>query len=94
MLAQGRGNRRGESVADKLARLDEHIIRSADPAEARLRLSGTHVWAIVGYWRAVHGDAARVARDYRVPLEAVRAALAYYEQHKPVIDARLAANVA
>jgi uncharacterized protein (DUF433 family) len=74
--------------------VDEHIIRSADPGEARLRLSGTHVWAVVGYWLAVQRDDARVARDYRVPLAAVRAALAYYEQHKPVIDARLAANAA
>ena len=73
---------------------DKHIIRSVDPSEARLRLSGTHVWAIVGYWRAVRGDVARVARDYGLPPEAVQAALAYYEQHKPVIDARLAANVA
>jgi uncharacterized protein (DUF433 family) len=81
-------------VASKTTLVDAHIIRSADPAEARLRHSGTHVWAIVGYWRAVGRDGARVARDYRLPPEAVRAALAYYEQHKPVIDARLAANVA
>jgi len=73
---------------------EEHILRSADPAEARLRLSGAHVWAIVGYWRAVDRDAGAVARDYGIPLEAVRAALTYYEQHKAVIDARLAANAA
>jgi uncharacterized protein (DUF433 family) len=76
------------------ALLDEHIIPTADPSEARLRGYGIHVWAIVGYWRAVQGDAACVARDYAVPLDVVRAALAYYERHKPVIDARLAANVA
>lgn len=74
--------------------VQEHVIPSADPAEARLRSSGTHVWAIVGYWRAVGGDTQRVASAYRVPLEAVQAALVYYEKHKPLIDARLAANVA
>lgn len=74
--------------------IEEHILPSADPGEARLRLSGTHVWAIVGYWRAVGGDAARVAHAYSVPTEAIDAALAYYKRHKPVIDARLAANVA
>lgn len=79
---------------NKTALLDKYIIRSVDPSEARLRLSGTHVWAIIGYWRAVGGNVARVARDYRLPPEAVQAALAYYTQHKPVIDARLAANVA
>jgi uncharacterized protein (DUF433 family) len=34
----------------------------------------------------------QVARDYDVPEEAVEAALAYYSQHAPLIDARILAN--
>lgn len=64
------------------------------PAEARLRRAGVSVWALVGYWRAVRGDVARVAYDYRLPTEAVQAALAYYQRHQAAIDARLEANAA
>ena len=62
--------------------------------EARLRQHGMHVWALVGHYQAIGGDAAQVARDYRLPVEAVEAALAYYQKHKCLIDARLAANAA
>ena len=44
--------------------------------------------------RAVNGDLRRTAADYHVSHEAVEAALAYYEQHKPAIDAHLALNAA
>jgi uncharacterized protein (DUF433 family) len=61
-------------------------------AEARVVGYGVSVWALVGYLEAVHGDVARVANDYRLPREAVEAALAYYRRHKNLIDARLEAN--
>lgn len=64
------------------------------PADARLRTYGVSVWAIIGYLEAVHGDLARVAADYDIPLEAVQAAQAYYRRHKAVIDARRGADVA
>lgn len=64
------------------------------PAEALLRDSGVHVWAIVGQWQAAGRDASYVAESYELPLEAVLAALAYYRQNMAVIEARLAANVA
>jgi hypothetical protein len=38
------------------------------------------------------GDVARVAADYALPCEAVKAAIAYYQRHKNLIDARIAAN--
>ena len=60
--------------------------------EAWLKDYGVSVWALVGYLEAASGDVARVAADYELPREAVDAALAYYRRHKPVIDARLAAN--
>ncbi len=61
-------------------------------ANARIRDFGVPVSALVGYLEAVHGDVTRVAEDYRLPREAVEAAVAYYRQHKPLIDARLEAN--
>lgn len=67
---------------------------SPSPADARLRTYGISVWAIIGYLEAVHDDLARVAADYDIPLDAVRAALAYYRRHKAVIDARRGADVA
>jgi uncharacterized protein (DUF433 family) len=63
------------------------------PAEARLAQYGTHVWAIVSYYRqAVHCDLDRVAHDYDIPREAVEAALAYYRKHRQAIDARILLN--
>jgi uncharacterized protein (DUF433 family) len=66
----------------------------ADPArpgkaEARLVDSCVPVWALIGHYQ---GDAERVARDYGVPLDAVKAALAFYHRHREIIDDRLAAN--
>jgi uncharacterized protein (DUF433 family) len=61
-------------------------------AEARLAGSKIAVWAIVGQLRAAGRDAQTVAADYAIPLEAVEAALAYYDEHRAVIDDRLAAN--
>jgi uncharacterized protein (DUF433 family) len=55
---------------------------------------GVSVWALIGYLAMVENDVARVAADYEIPLEAVEAALAYYQEHKSAIDARLAANLA
>ena len=45
-------------------------------ADAWLRNYSVPVWALIGYLEAVHGDLARVAADYDIPLDAVRAAVA------------------
>ena len=95
------------SVADQRAQqqereaqalIDQHIAvdpAGRGPADAYLREYGTPVWALVAY---LHGDAAgdlaRVAADYEVPLEAARAALAYYARHKALLDAWLLLNSA
>jgi uncharacterized protein (DUF433 family) len=60
--------------------------------EARLKEYGVAVWALIGHLPAVGGDIAQVAYNYHVPLEAIEAALAYYERHREIIDARIAAN--
>ena len=57
------------------------------PDRARIAGSGVEVWALIAYLRAF--DTAQTAADYDLPPEAVEAALAYYERHRPVIDARL-----
>ena len=57
--------------------------------EARLKQYGVAVWALIGHLPAVDGDVSQVAENYQVPLEAVQAALAYYERHRPLIDARI-----
>ena len=61
--------------------------------EARLRDPKISVWALIGHLRMVDGDLGRVAEDYRIPREAVEAAVAYYERYRSEIDARLAANI-
>jgi uncharacterized protein (DUF433 family) len=74
--------------------IDTYIERDPRrPEDARLREHGVTVWTLIGYWRdVVGGDVEQVAQDYEVPAEAVRAALAYYERHRELFDARLALN--
>ena len=60
--------------------------------EARLVAPRIAVWALIGHLRTVDWDSARTAAAYRIPEEAVKAALHYYRQHQAAIDARLAAN--
>ncbi len=60
--------------------------------EAQIKDYGIAVWAIIGRLEAAHGDVDQAAGDYNLPPDAVRAALAYYTQHREAIDARRAAN--
>jgi len=60
--------------------------------EAVIRDTLIPVWSLVGYSEAYHGDLARVAAGFDIPLEAVDAAMAYYAAHKCIIDSRVAAN--
>ena len=60
--------------------------------EARLKGYGVAVWALIAHLPAVGGDLARVAAAYDVPQKAVEAAYAYYQRHRALIDARIAAN--
>jgi uncharacterized protein (DUF433 family) len=76
-----------------IAQYVEENPRFPGPADAWLRESGVPVWALVGYWQqAANQDAQRVADDYELPIDAVRAALAYYCRHRGRIDDRIAAN--
>jgi uncharacterized protein (DUF433 family) len=68
------------------------------PAEMRVVEHGIELWALIGYARGLDGTeqevAERVAQAYDLPVDAVRAALAYYRRHPLQIDARLEANEA
>src|SRR5438094_6166947 len=75
-------------LIDKYIEPDPHR-----PDDARLRKYGVSIWTLIGYWRdVVDRNVEQVAEDYEIPVEAVRAALAFYEQHRKLIDARLALN--
>ena len=69
--------------------------RSDSPglAEARIVTTDIPVWAIIGYLEATGWDVQRTAQDYGTSVEAVSAAISFYEEHREVIDARIAANV-
>ena len=75
-----------------IARYIEPNPHHPGPADVRLRDYGVPVWALIGQYQATARDAACVAEGYGIPLEAMQAALAYYWQYMPVIEARLAAN--
>jgi uncharacterized protein (DUF433 family) len=80
---------------EQQALIDRYVERRPGQgfAEARLRDYGVDVWALVMYYReAADSDPRVVASDYCLPREAVDAALAYYAQHRDVIDARILLN--
>jgi uncharacterized protein (DUF433 family) len=66
---------------------------------ARTRGSGIAVWAIIGYLRALNPEFTeqaiqQAARDFNIQANEVEAAIAYYQAHRDVIDARLKINSA
>jgi uncharacterized protein (DUF433 family) len=77
---------------ERVARWIEGGAGPGGAGDARLVGSGLPVATIVGYLAMAGGDTSRVAEDCAVPWEAVEVALAYYQQHRPAIDARIAAE--
>jgi len=65
---------------------------SASADEARIAGTGVPVRALIGHLPAAENDVCQVAQDYELPVDAVRAAVAYYERNREAIDARLAQN--
>ena len=64
------------------------LVLTDTPAENQAVLSDKAVAPLLGEGQAIE----QVARDYGISREAVETAIAYYRQHKPLIDARLLAN--
>lgn len=61
-----------------------------NPGAARLRGSLVHVWALVGPVRGYNADIRRVAKEFDLPVKAVRAAMVYYNEHREEVDAEIA----
>jgi hypothetical protein len=92
MVAQGR-----DEATEARALIDAWI--EPDPyrpgaGDVRLREYGVHVWALIGHMPSARWNAEEVARAYAIPVDAARAAHAYYARHTAVIEARIDANVA
>lgn len=80
-----------------IARYVEEDPSHPGPADARLTDFGIPIWALIGYLQAAAGgDVAQAAAAYRVPVDAIRAAVAYYNRtrNRPLIDALIALNAA
>ena len=80
-----------------IAQYVEEDPENPGPAHARLADSGVPIWALIGYLQAAtSGDISQAAADYMVPVDAVRAAMAYYKRrrNRPLIDALIALNAA
>ncbi|HZR98768.1 MAG TPA: hypothetical protein VFE37_08685 [Chloroflexota bacterium] len=86
-----------QTARDPAALIEQYIEPNPDRpgvGDARLREYGVPVWALVGYGEATGRDAVATARAYRLPLEAVEAALAYRDRYPAEIAARIADNAA
>ncbi len=82
---------------DPAALVEQYVEPNPDKpgiGDARLREYGVPVWALVGYGEATGCDAAATALAYRLPVEAVEAALAYRDRYPTEIAVRLAENAA
>jgi hypothetical protein len=66
--------------------------RREGPDEAMVGESAPSIWAVITHWLYADGDIKSVQKANCLSEEEVRAALAYYRKHKPVIDARLLLN--
>ena len=95
MAAKERATRANETnddvLIDAFVDLPPHV---PDAGDARLAAYGYPVWIVIDALAASDHDIARVARDYEVPEDAVRAAVAFYHRHREAIDIRARANAA
>jgi len=94
--------RRGGTVATKQSqtRRDEELIAQyiaphpKKPGADQAIIAGhdVSVWALIGYLHGTSESVPNVAADYDLPVEAMEAAMAYYQQYKALIDSRIAVN--
>ena len=82
----------GTAAEQLCARWIEPSPPPADGAEAKVLPRGVAVWVVVAQLELEQGNVAEVQAAYELPREAVEAAVAYYQQHRVEIDARIAAN--
>jgi uncharacterized protein (DUF433 family) len=60
--------------------------------EAQTVERSVRVWAIIGELEVGKGDLQYAAESYRISVQSVRAALAYYWRYRSMIRGRMAAN--
>lgn len=83
-------DRRPQAEDELIERYIEFNPRRPGLDRAQIRDAGVEVWALVGYYQGeAEGDIKEVARAYDIPVDAVRAALAYYARQRDLIDAWL-----
>jgi uncharacterized protein (DUF433 family) len=86
-------NRTAQEKANLIAKYIEPDPNHPGLYNAWLNPYGISVWVIVSRFETVNGgDLDLAAEEYAIPREAVEAALAYYEEHKAAIDARIEAQ--
>ncbi len=73
--------------------IEQYIDDAEGPDRAALKL-GPSVWFVIASLRTYGNDLGKVAYEFDVPLAAVEAAVAYYEQNRACIDARIELNQA
>jgi uncharacterized protein (DUF433 family) len=81
-------------VQEEQRLIDQHIDTSWGRADARLKRAGVSVWSLIGYLRAFDGDSEQARVAFALTAEEMAAALAYYQQNKSFIEARLLLNSA
>ncbi|HEV2109520.1 MAG TPA: hypothetical protein VGR16_14770 [Thermomicrobiales bacterium] len=86
----------GATSATKIAQADAALDRMVEQDShrtgrhhARLVGSGTHVWVIIATLHRLDGNVEAVARAFDNPVEAVQAAIRYYQRHQQLIDAQI-----
>ena len=90
MVAQDRRENRDDDAL--MAKWIEPDPTRGGRADARLKEFGVHIWALAGYASPGQCDPVTLASAYNIPWEAAEAALAYYERHSVISEARIAAN--
>lgn len=89
-ISQNQSDLDEQQLIEKYIGLDHE--RFGGRADARLKVSGVNIWAIVTYLNLYDGDIDRVAREYELSPEEMAAALAYYRRNKKYVDARILLN--
>jgi uncharacterized protein (DUF433 family) len=79
-----------QTIQDELiARYIEPDHVFSTPDSAWVAGSSFHVKAVIRRLQFEDWNVEAVAESFQLPVEAVQAAIAYYERHKSVIDARI-----
>lgn len=62
------------------------------PHQARIKDHGTPLWILAARLPVHSFDGRALAAEHELPWEAFQAAMAFYDRHKAVIDARVLLN--